>query len=257
MSTLVESVKRIGIFMIAAQTVIHFAPGQKYEKYIKLLVGMMILLQFVMPLHDISGRAEIDWSAEMADMEKLFEVDDMAVMTGGMNDGTAAQPALAESVINSLEDEIKSKLNIEMAEEGYVVSGVQVSMKSIGEAGSREYMLEKVRVVVYRRTVSADGREDENAGSAGNGRSEAGEETGETEIEKVKVEKISIGGISDGERAQDNGQTAVDSKESDDPYEEDTEEMVKRLRARFCSVLGVDEEKMEVSVYGTNEKADR
>ena len=37
MNELVETIKKIGIFMIAAQAVLHFAPGQKYEKYIKLI----------------------------------------------------------------------------------------------------------------------------------------------------------------------------------------------------------------------------
>ena len=52
MSALIELIKRIGIFMIAAQAVLHFTPGQKYEKYIKLIVGMMVLLQFVTTLRD-------------------------------------------------------------------------------------------------------------------------------------------------------------------------------------------------------------
>ena len=44
MGVLVDVIKKIGIFMLAAQAVIHFAPGQKYEKYIKLIVGILILV---------------------------------------------------------------------------------------------------------------------------------------------------------------------------------------------------------------------
>lgn len=227
MNALVELIKRIGIFMIAAQAVIHFTPGQKYEKYIRLLVGMMILLQFVMPLHRMVSGAETDWIAQLADMEKVFEME-------GMADGTAGLPSVAESVIDNLENEIKSKLNNEIAGEGYVISNVKVSMKSSGGTGSREYTLEKVRVVVYRRTNIPYDQAD-----------------GKSEIEKIQIEKINIDSISD------SSQTLTVDADEDGPYEEGTEEISEQLRERFCGVLGMDEENMEVSVYGTNEKTDR
>ena len=75
MSALIELIKRIGIFMIAAQAVLHFTPGQKYEKYIKLIVGMMVLLQFVMPLRSILNGTEIDWNAQMEEMERMLETE--------------------------------------------------------------------------------------------------------------------------------------------------------------------------------------
>jgi len=247
MNALVELIKRIGIFMIAAQAVIHFTPGQKYEKYIRLLVGMMILLQFVMSLHRMAGGVETDWSAQMADMEGLFDME-------GMDDKTVVLPSAADSVMSNLENEIKSKLNDEIAEEGYAVSSVRVSMKTYGGTGSREYALEKIRVVVYGRTVFPDGRADKNAGNAGNGGSGENGETGgieKNEIEKVRIEKIDIGSTSD------SGRTVIGGMEEGGPYGEDTEEIAEQLRERFCGVLGIDEENMEVSVYGTNEKTDR
>lgn len=237
MNALVELIKRIGIFMIAAQAVIHFTPGQKYEKYIKLLVGTIILLQFVMPLHDILGGAETDWSMKLADMERIFAAE-------GMNGEAADSSSVTESVINSLENEIKSRLNNEISGEEYVVSNVQVSMKTVDGGGdvpaeARQYEFEKVRVAVYRRTVSADSPADGNAGTEG------------TAVEKIQIEKIYVGG------AADSGGPASDSaRESSGLYREETEETAERLRERFCTVLGMDEEKMEVSVYGTNEETD-
>lgn len=235
MNTLVELIKRIGIFMIAAQTVIHFTPGQKYEKYIKLIVGMMILLQFVMPLRSIISGAEIDWNAQLADMEKMMEAE-------GMTNETAGSSSVAESVMNSLENEIKSRLNNEISGENYVISNVQVSMKiSDGEVpvgtgsewkvsdrqggtGIRQYELEKVRVAVYRRSGFTN---DQTAGDTG------------SPIEKIQIEKIDVGGAAATEEMTG------------------TEETAEQLRERFCGVLGMDVEMMEVSVYGTNEKTDR
>ena len=58
MGVLVDVIKKIGIFMLAAQAVIHFAPGQKYEKYIKLIVGILILVQFIIPINKLLGGDE-------------------------------------------------------------------------------------------------------------------------------------------------------------------------------------------------------
>lgn len=242
MSALVELIKRIGIFMIAAQAVIHFTPGQKYEKYIKLIVGMMILLQFVMPLRSILSGAEIDWGAQLTDMERMLE-------TGGMTDETAGSLSVAEAVMSSLESEIKSRLSNEISGENYVISNVQVSMKVIdggisagmdsgrtdsdwqSGTGTRQYELEKVRVAVYRRSGFTDSQMSENAGSP---------------IEKVQIEKIDVGGAA-----------ATEEAAGTEGIEETAEETAEQLRERFCGILGMDMEKMEVRVYETNEKTDR
>ena len=43
---MLDTIREIGIFMIAAQAVVHFAPGRQYEKYIKSVSGIIILLLF-------------------------------------------------------------------------------------------------------------------------------------------------------------------------------------------------------------------
>ena len=47
---LFQTICRIGIFMICAQAIIHFRPEGSYEKYLKLLVGSMILIQLFLPV---------------------------------------------------------------------------------------------------------------------------------------------------------------------------------------------------------------
>ncbi len=47
---LLETICKIGIFMICAQAIIHFRPRETYEKYLKLLVGVMILIQLFLPV---------------------------------------------------------------------------------------------------------------------------------------------------------------------------------------------------------------
>ncbi|MDE6926541.1 MAG: hypothetical protein K2P59_15025, partial [Acetatifactor sp.] len=50
MNSLFQTICRIGIFMICAQTVIHFRPQESYEKYLKLLVSAMVLIQMFLPV---------------------------------------------------------------------------------------------------------------------------------------------------------------------------------------------------------------
>ena len=47
---LLQTICRIGIFMICAQAIIHFRPRETYEKYLKLLVSVMILIQLFLPV---------------------------------------------------------------------------------------------------------------------------------------------------------------------------------------------------------------
>ena len=43
------TVCQIAIFMICAQAITHFRPKESYEKYLKLLLGLMILIQIFQP----------------------------------------------------------------------------------------------------------------------------------------------------------------------------------------------------------------
>lgn len=47
---LLNSIRQMGVFMICAQALIYFKPKGSYEKYLKLLVGAMILVQLLSPV---------------------------------------------------------------------------------------------------------------------------------------------------------------------------------------------------------------
>ena len=64
---MLDTLREIGIFMIAAQAVIHFAPGKQYGKYIKSLSGIIILLLFLKPVLQLAG---IPWEEPQILREK-------------------------------------------------------------------------------------------------------------------------------------------------------------------------------------------
>lgn len=51
----VKGICQIGVFMICAQTFVHFCPKGAYEKYFKMLVSIMVLVQILSPLSAILG----------------------------------------------------------------------------------------------------------------------------------------------------------------------------------------------------------
>ena len=67
---LMTSIKQIGVFMICAQALIHFKPNGSYEKYIKLLVSVMILVQVFIPITKIFS---FGWSTSLDDRIVWYE----------------------------------------------------------------------------------------------------------------------------------------------------------------------------------------
>lgn len=47
-SVFMELVKRVGIFVIIGQTILHFGISKKYEKYMKLVISFMVGAQIVL-----------------------------------------------------------------------------------------------------------------------------------------------------------------------------------------------------------------
>ncbi|MBE5869273.1 MAG: hypothetical protein E7293_10045 [Lachnospiraceae bacterium] len=43
-------IRRVGIFIICAQTITHFRPKASYEKYLRLLVSTMVMVQLLIPI---------------------------------------------------------------------------------------------------------------------------------------------------------------------------------------------------------------
>ena len=58
MEGLLSKIGQMAIFMICARTLLHFRAKESYEKYLKLLVSLMLLVLLVEPLMDFFGKGE-------------------------------------------------------------------------------------------------------------------------------------------------------------------------------------------------------
>lgn len=69
-----QAICRVGIFMICAQAIIHFRPNGSYEKYLKLLVGVMVLMQLFAPLAGfLSGGGHGEGALALEDFVESFQ----------------------------------------------------------------------------------------------------------------------------------------------------------------------------------------
>ena len=230
MGEFLEAIKRIGIFMIAAQAVIHFAPGQKYEKYMKLIVSIMILMQFIMPIYTLLGGDDMKWSEMTEEMER-----NMTWATLEQNAGFEEKifsleedVTLENTMIIQIQEEIKTKLNNYINKEKYKITDVAVMMKtSISEnvqnLYEEDYELDQVRIEMCQSVNNINEKE-------------------EAQIKKIEIDKIQI------------QQKKVDDEIIEQEKTQDaTHEIALQFRKEFSEILGIQEENMEVVIYGADE----
>ena len=70
-NALFQAICRTGIFMICAQAITHFRPQESYEKYLKLLVSAMVLIQLFLPIGGVL--AGVDGKTVADRMEEFRE----------------------------------------------------------------------------------------------------------------------------------------------------------------------------------------
>lgn len=128
--TLFQAICKVGIFMICAQAIIHFRPQEAYEKYMKLLVSVMILIQLFLPIGSLLfgdglGRTaerlaafreeleqELEQAAqEAADADRMLEsmtLEEIRERMEEMNSAGEEQGQTGEAVSGRGEEETES-----------------------------------------------------------------------------------------------------------------------------------------------------
>lgn len=103
-------IKQVGIFMICAQMLLHFKASEKYGKYIRLLMSMMVLIQLAVPLSGLlRGRTGENLAQGLTRYETL-----LTEQRGEIN----ASCIQAEQLLEELTlEEIKTRINNQKTEE--------------------------------------------------------------------------------------------------------------------------------------------
>ncbi len=124
-----DFMKGIGIFILCAQSFMHFAAGKTYEKYVKLLIGVMILAQFIVPVRALFLGSE---NAQMWEEIEQFrkEMERMAQETGRDAAEALEQGGTdlgAEREKRAVEEELKGRIAEIAGSYGWVAEEVELS----------------------------------------------------------------------------------------------------------------------------------
>lgn len=146
---MLQNIREIGIFIIAAQAVVHFAPGKQYEKYIRSISGVIILVLFLKPFVQLAGG---QWQAPSAVLERLQEAGKLSEISV---DPAAADGGVETAVTGRMEKEIADRLNRELAADTCLVKEVELSLKE-GTEDSKEDAFYTVRIVMGERPAGRE-----------------------------------------------------------------------------------------------------
>lgn len=73
MTQVVEFIKQMTVFLIMAKMVLHLRPKAEYEKYLKLVLGIMVLAMVVEKgMGLLQGGSEILWEEKMILWERIL-----------------------------------------------------------------------------------------------------------------------------------------------------------------------------------------
>lgn len=216
---MVENIRRIGMFMIVAQTVIHFASGKQYEKYMKIIAGVVILLQFISPYVSSSGDLVEKWQAEVEGMMRQME---------GQNQTWQEIPSVTGPVetvvLRQIEEEMKLRMNDVVSGYDCEVADVEIDLEQIGEgsgtdAGDRSWNFRRVKVTLQRNKVS-----------------DLSDKRGQDTLSDttIRIEEIIIG----------------DGTKSDAIQQESRDAETQTYQHLFAQALGIAENRVEVAYRG-------
>lgn len=117
---IIEIVKELGIFTIAAQTLLHFCPNKNYAKYIKIVISCMTLVILIVP---VLGLFERNAGEEFKERIHAYGETIESIQK--------RQKELAEyQRIDFLEEtkkEIKGKLSAILSESGYEIWDLEIA----------------------------------------------------------------------------------------------------------------------------------
>ena len=228
MLNMVENIRRIGIFMIAAQTVLHFAAGKQYERYLKIITGLIILLQFLSPFASSADDFAVRWQSEIEQMEKQVEKQ-MESQAKKQNEVLQAVSGTSDTVetavLQQIEGEVKRRLSDVAADNGCAVTDVVIDLEQVNRGsdakageGNRSWVFRNVKVTV--QGVEQD------------------DHTETHDDRTIQIAEITVGRETETNLEQSEGQ--------DSEYEAKSRE----YRHLFAQTLGMEDEKVEVIYRG-------
>lgn len=184
---MLQNIREIGLFMILAQAVVHFAPGRQYGKYIKSISGVIILLLFIKPFVQLAGG---EWPAPSDILDRAVEgvkLPDISTLK--------LESGVEDAVKRRMEGEIETLLNRELAGDSCLVRRVELNLEEgAGHSGEEPFFTVQV-VIGDRKAQDGEIAVEEILVDVGQEREEEAPETYRlrfAEIMKMEKERVEV-----------------------------------------------------------------
>ena len=151
-----QIVCRLGIFMVCARLLIHFRAQESYEKYLKLLVSVMILIQLFLPIGNfLSAEKKEAGLKELEGIRQEFEAElDRAQLQAQEADRMLEQMTLEELQRQVQEEREKEAAEQEEGTTGEGQTGEGTEGRKAGEEkqtkGEQEKWIGEISVEVEK-----------------------------------------------------------------------------------------------------------
>lgn len=135
-----QIVCRLGIFMVCARLLIHFRAQESYEKYLKLLVSVMILIQLFLPIGNfLSAEKKEAGLKELEGIRQEFEAE----LERAQLQAQEADRMLEQMTLEELQRQVQEEREKEAAEQeegttGEGQSGEETEGTEGGKAGEEK-----------------------------------------------------------------------------------------------------------------------
>ncbi|MCI9142876.1 MAG: hypothetical protein HFH87_09685 [Lachnospiraceae bacterium] len=189
-----QAICRVGVFMICAQALMHFRAQETYEKYLKMLVSIMILIQLFIPVGAFftGGSGE-----ETAEALRQFRREMEAGIEAAEENAAAADAILEQMTLEEVqrrmeeqERQAEEERAAEMeAQEQEVLSGGD---REEGQRERQEVSPEKDREEGQQVSPEKDREEGQKVSPEKEREAGQREEGGTDGVREIKVDPVSV-----------------------------------------------------------------
>ena len=175
-----DLLKKVTIFMLAGQIIVQFLPSGGYEKYVKMMISIMVLSQIALPILSLGKfDAQQTFQTALRQYEEEMERISRQVEEAGLQSRDYQQEALSLTARNSLE-EVSAQYGVTVTAVSRTADGRLALQVSGGT--QQQVRIEKVE-------VSPQGQEEE-AVMAGTENTETAQK--QQELRKAFAEELGI-----------------------------------------------------------------
>jgi stage III sporulation protein AF len=157
MDDFLKVICRVGIFVIFAQMLVNLRPGQTYEKYLKLLVGVMVLIQLLLPIGKLlpgTGRQTI--TAYLSDIADSLE-EEMSRADEEMEEQEAMLEQMTLEEVRKRMEEQEAETAQETEKEQEVETGQETEKEQAAETGQEVQDVPEITVESIEQIVIEGG----------------------------------------------------------------------------------------------------